>query len=494
MTFSNPVSGEGRGDAGIESAGRAAASLPVGVVRSLASVAVGLGVLLRLLLLHQRAPLWQDEAMVAVNVLHRSWSDLLRPLDYAQVAPLPYLLCLKVMVALFGHGEAVLRLPAFVAGICMLVVLYEVAKDRLGLQVTLAALVLAGCSAILLRYSAEVKPYSFDALFGAAVPYVVIRIEGRACRNPRRLLGLWVAGMAAGSIVALFLVGGLLIAIAASPVARARIGWPILGAVGFGAATVYAVLYFGVYGPTVTSAPMLQFWGSGFLDLLEPGRFERLRRLLSGFAQLLPSFPPLAGEMRTLLIVAAGVLLLPGSAGLGLALTAPSLLAIIASALGLYPISPRLLLISYTPLLLGLAATFSALSPASKSQRARAHVVLLVLSVAVLPGVSALPPDWSVLGVLVAALLVVSLGTHFPPAVRLILPAALAILVVLPKAAVVIHTPARNDGRITIARVVAAPGSAVYIPAAAAPAWLYYTSRWDRSEEHTSELQSPYVI
>ena len=234
-------------------------SLPARTGLALAGIALGVGIILRLLLLAGRAPLWQDEAMLAVGVLHGRWSDLFRPLEYLQVAPALYLLCLKA-IATLGHSEMLLRLPAWSAGVLALILLYAVVRRECGLPIALTAVILAGCSALLLRYGAEVKPYSMDALFGAAVPYVLLRLEQPGCRKPRRFLALWTGAIVVGSIAAPFLVGGLFLAISVTPAVRKRIGWPALGCLALGAAIGYAALYFGVYESNLRNEPMLNYW------------------------------------------------------------------------------------------------------------------------------------------------------------------------------------------------------------------------------------------
>src|SRR5438067_244951 len=48
---------------------------------------VALGVLARLIRYLVDYPIWHDEAFLAVNFWDRDYADLLRPLDYGQVAP-----------------------------------------------------------------------------------------------------------------------------------------------------------------------------------------------------------------------------------------------------------------------------------------------------------------------------------------------------------------------------------------------------------------------
>lgn len=57
--------------------------LPMRVLRA----ALAVGVTLRVLLYLSSRSLWLDEACLALNLAGRSYLDLLRPLDYDQVAP-----------------------------------------------------------------------------------------------------------------------------------------------------------------------------------------------------------------------------------------------------------------------------------------------------------------------------------------------------------------------------------------------------------------------
>ena len=60
---------------------------------------VGLGIVIRTIRFLLNFPLWPDEAYLAHNYLDRGYLDLLRPLDYGQVAPLLYLWVQKTVVA-----------------------------------------------------------------------------------------------------------------------------------------------------------------------------------------------------------------------------------------------------------------------------------------------------------------------------------------------------------------------------------------------------------
>src|SRR5690349_10008810 len=87
-----------------------------------------IGVLLRVIqYLHHRS-LWFDEAMLALNILNRSYAQLLQPLDYNQGAPLGFLFLKRLIGTHLGFGEYALRLVPLIAGISSLYLFYKLAQ------------------------------------------------------------------------------------------------------------------------------------------------------------------------------------------------------------------------------------------------------------------------------------------------------------------------------------------------------------------------------
>lgn len=66
---------------------------------------VGLGIAVRLVRFFVNYPIWHDEAFLAVNFWDRSYTDLLRPLDYAQVAPWLFLAIERTATTWLGYSE-----------------------------------------------------------------------------------------------------------------------------------------------------------------------------------------------------------------------------------------------------------------------------------------------------------------------------------------------------------------------------------------------------
>ncbi|NEP75317.1 MULTISPECIES: glycosyltransferase family 39 protein [unclassified Okeania] len=107
-------------------------------------------------------PLWLDEAMLAVNVIDRSYIDLLEPLDARQNAPILFLFLVRTSINLFGPNEYALRLPTLVFGLISLWLFYLVSKKYNSPRAVPYALLLFAISNSLVYYSSEFKQYSID--------------------------------------------------------------------------------------------------------------------------------------------------------------------------------------------------------------------------------------------------------------------------------------------------------------------------------------------
>ena len=78
----------------------------------LTALAVVCGIALRLIAFTADCSLWIDEAMLALNIVGRTPTQLFEPLGHNQGAPVGFLLVCKASVSLFGANEFALRLPA----------------------------------------------------------------------------------------------------------------------------------------------------------------------------------------------------------------------------------------------------------------------------------------------------------------------------------------------------------------------------------------------
>ena len=121
-----------------------------------------LGVVLRLRQYLAFRSLWLDEAMLALNIVGRSFSGLLKPLDYNQGGPVGFLLAEKLVVNLLGNNELTLRLIPLLTGCASLLLFALLLRQGLGKTGTFTALALFAVGAPSVYYASEVKQYSSD--------------------------------------------------------------------------------------------------------------------------------------------------------------------------------------------------------------------------------------------------------------------------------------------------------------------------------------------
>jgi hypothetical protein len=125
-------------------------------------IILAVGVLLRLAQYLSNRSLWYDEALLALNVLHRPWGGLLKTLDYNQGAPIGFLLLEKLSTHVLGKSEFALRAVPFLAGVGALFLFWEVAQICVSPKAFPIGLVLFALAASLISYSSEMKQYSSD--------------------------------------------------------------------------------------------------------------------------------------------------------------------------------------------------------------------------------------------------------------------------------------------------------------------------------------------
>ena len=188
---------------------------PRGSARTLARVGLALlllNVLWRVIRFGLVFPLWGDEARVAVNLFDRSLAELAQPLDYLQIVPYLFLAAESLITRVLGLGEVALRALPVAAGIASAVLVWRLARATLDRRSAVAATALLAASYYPVRHATEVKPYSLDLLFGAALLLLGWRLlEGR---------GRWsvfaiVATVAVwASYPAVFVVGGVVLVLA----------------------------------------------------------------------------------------------------------------------------------------------------------------------------------------------------------------------------------------------------------------------------------------
>jgi 4-amino-4-deoxy-L-arabinose transferase-like glycosyltransferase len=139
---------------------------------------ISFGTFVRLIQYLFNRSLWNDEAALALNIINRSYLELLQPLDYNQGAPIGFLMVEKLATQVFGNNEYALRLFPFLAAIASLFIFYKLAKKcSRSHQAAIIALTLFSTLHIWLQFATEVKQYSTDVAIAVLLYLTLIGIE-----------------------------------------------------------------------------------------------------------------------------------------------------------------------------------------------------------------------------------------------------------------------------------------------------------------------------
>jgi hypothetical protein len=174
-------------------------------------VVLGLG--LRLYHYLRDPSVWHDEAALIVNVLDKSFVELLGPLTFHEAAPPLFLWIEKGAVLLWGDSTYALRLPSFLASCATLVLFALLARRVLAPAAVPWAVLLMACSDRLLWHACEAKPYAAE-VFAATLVLALFHFTAAwpLCWRMAlyALLAPWLIFLAYPGC---FLYGGLLIAL-----------------------------------------------------------------------------------------------------------------------------------------------------------------------------------------------------------------------------------------------------------------------------------------
>lgn len=140
------------------------------------------GITLRLRQYIANRSLWHDEANLALNIVNRTFAELLQPLDYDQGAPIGFLLITKTFTLLFGNEDYILRLTPILSGLIATYLAYRLAKEYLGAGGTLFLLLFA-ISWSLVYYSSDLKQYASDVMAVILLIYLAFRSLGEDAKK-----------------------------------------------------------------------------------------------------------------------------------------------------------------------------------------------------------------------------------------------------------------------------------------------------------------------
>lgn len=120
--------------------------------------------------------LWLDESFLALNLMNRSYFELLMPLDHNQIAPILFLLIEKIFSSIMGYSEYGLRLLPLLSYWGAIYFLYKILKIlKLNIYIIALSLSLFVFNGTTIYYSSEVKQYMIDVLVITCMFYLVLK-------------------------------------------------------------------------------------------------------------------------------------------------------------------------------------------------------------------------------------------------------------------------------------------------------------------------------
>lgn len=350
----------------------------------LAGALIGVGTLFRISQYLYNRSLTEGEAPLAMNVIKRSFLELIRPLDYSQTAPVGFLWIERSMVLLFGTSEYSLRLFPLLAGITALFLFWRFCRRALPDGGWLVSLALFCCGDHVIYFSSEVKQYSSDVLTVICVMLVAWQLlakpESRRWWLVLCLCGVAVPWFSHPGTFALAAVLGVLVWLGF----RRRLSLRRTLAMGALWLASCVICYLLILRHQMSNTELAMTWSRAFMPIIPRSRSELLWYPIA-FLKMLKN--PLGLSVYELLfaVLALGigtVQMIRARTAQTLMLLLPVAAALVASALHLYPFEGRLLLF-LVPLMLvligaGVNRLYRAAAPNSRTIAAALALLLVV--------------------------------------------------------------------------------------------------------------------
>jgi uncharacterized membrane protein len=319
------------------------------------------GLALRLYHYGRNPAMWHDEAALVLNVLDKSFTQLLGPLSFSEAAPPLFLWLERAVVLALGDGTYALRLVPCAASCAALVLVVALARRALPRKAVPWAALLAGCSDRLLWHSCEAKPYAVDALVAAGLTALVVWGQGRTLRQQLFLATLLTPLLLFLSYPACFLLGGVALCLLPAVVRAVRANEA------------------GRLGNVLTYAVFVTVLGGSFLLLLQgPIRAQQDAALRQNWNDMFPPWEhpravpgwllirlsevvryaeePVGNLLAGIAVVGAVLLWREGRRRFVVFLLGPLALAGLAALLGQYPLGATRVMAFAAPALLLLIA------------------------------------------------------------------------------------------------------------------------------------------
>lgn len=309
------------------------------------TIIVSFGFILRFRQYLTGRSLWEDEAMLALNIVNRNFIGLFKPLDFNQGAPIGFLLVERFFNTILGRNELVLRFFPFIAGTASLWLFYLLLKRITNQTGLLIALALFAINPQLVYYTSETKQYIVDVTVCIGLLVLAFLLfEGQISKKNVLwlglvgVLGLWL------SHPALFVLAGigltlLIINIGKRDVSNLRLimGIGVLWLANLG------LLYFINLRNLSQSQYLLNYWSGAFIPMPPWSNLSWIPSSFNDTVTVWYGMPHLALLVFPL-IVFGWLVLFRESRGLATALAFILVVVSFASALRLYPAHGRLAL------------------------------------------------------------------------------------------------------------------------------------------------------
>ena len=340
---------------------------------------IGVGIAVRSVQYFANRSLWYDEALLARNIVGRSFAGLLLPLERSG-APVGFLMVEKLSVDAFGPSEWALRLLPFLASLVSLVLFYWLAQRAVSETAVPIAVGLFAFGEPLIYYASEVKQYATDVTFTIMVLLLTLAILERDELTPA-----WIGGYGLAGAIAVWFSHPSVFVLAACGL---TLVWMWRGSrpklVGLG---VIAAIWLSNMGavylinlkPLAANQRMLTFWASEFMPL-PPRSLSDLGWLPRHLMELFHNPLGLSSSGIGLLAFIVGCAALYRQRRGLLPITGLILAFVLAaSALHKYPFMGRLLLFLVPCLILIVAEGASAMVRGGDGQFTVAGAVVLMI-------------------------------------------------------------------------------------------------------------------
>ena len=305
-----------------------------------------IGVSLRLYVYLENRSLWGDETSLALNIVHKNFSELTRLLDYHQAAPIGFLFIEKLFIIVLGNHDYILRIFPFISGVLALYFIYRFARTHLG-PAGIIALALSSFTWLFVYYSSELKQYSSDVM----VMSMLLFFSGNCLKKDSSAKDFILLGIT-GSIAiwishpTIFVLVGIGIALLLKKMEQTEsVPWTWILGIGFGWLLSFGIEYFVSLRHIVDDGYMIEYWKKAYVP--SPPWSNKAWYFKTFFYFLESAYTRTDSRMAfvTLIFLPIGALyIFVKDKKNALVVILPFIVVYIASAFHLYPLTGRFLL------------------------------------------------------------------------------------------------------------------------------------------------------